>query len=96
MSLFLSLFNQVFIPRPDPQSLIYPSPATAAPANQTNDKLVRSGLTLPADAKRPLRRLVLCIRVNCAFPRLSPSTPKEFSYVHRPTRQNPSYAAMQS
>ena len=59
MSLLLSLFNHAFIPRPDPQFLIYPSPATTAPpADQTNDKLVRSGLTLPADAKGPLRRLV--------------------------------------
>lgn len=75
MSLLLSLFNHAFIPRPDPQFLIYPSPATAPPANQTNDKLVRSGLLfllMPKD-----RYGVWCCWANAEF-RLSPGKPINF------------------
>jgi hypothetical protein len=74
MSLLLSLFDQALTPQLEPQPLNSLRPANAAPANQTNEKLVRSGqffLLMPKD-----RYGVWCwwANVNSASPQPNPST----------------------
>ena len=97
MSLLHSLFDQALAPRPEPRLEPQPpnclGPANAAPANQTNDELVRSGLTFLLMPKDRYGVWYWWANVNSASPQANPSTTfeKEFAYVrHRPTRQNSS------
>jgi hypothetical protein len=74
MSLLLFLFDQALTPRLEPQPLYDLGPAPVSPANQTNYKLVRSGLLFLLMPKDRYGVWCLWANVNSASPQANPST----------------------